>query len=406
MATGFTIGILRETQTIPDRRTALTPNAAQKLLSTNKALTILFQPSEHRVFKDCEYVEVGCVLNEDLSECDLLMGVKEVDIEALIEGKTYMFFSHTSKKQARNQPLLQAIIDKKITLIDYEYLYSFKKTRIASFGYFAGLAGGYNTLRAYGIRYELFELKPLQELLTKKQMWKELKKVSGGEHKIVISGKGKTSKGVEEVLQASGIFKVDLDGFFNKKFPSPVYYVAPPTEYVKHKENIEFTTSDFLSDPQDYESNFLRFTEVAQMFIATHYWDEHLPKLFSLDDVKSDHFKIKIIGDISCDIDGSVPTTQKTSLIEASFYDYNPSTKKVVPPFSQPKNITVMAVEKLANALPIESSEYFSERLIDHVLGYFWMDDYNNILKKATIAKNGKIKKQFAHLRSWVQEKK
>lgn len=405
MATGFTIGILRETQANPDRRTALTPNGAQKLLSINKTLTILVQPSAHRVFKDCEYTEVGCVISEDLSFCDLLLGVKEVQIDTLMEDKTYMFLSHTAKKQLHNQPLLQAIIDKKITLIDYEFLYAFKKSRIASFGYFAGLAGAYNTLRAYGLKYGHFALLPLLEISTKKQMWKELKKVIGGEHKIVITGKGRVSKGVEEVLQACGIFKVDIDGFFHKTFPDPVYYVAPPTEYVKHKEGIDFTLDDFIANPQEYESNFLRFAQVSQILIATHDWDIRSPQLFNLDEVKSDSFKIKLIGDISCDIDGSVPTTQKASTIEESFYDYNPLTKALTQAFSAEDNITVMAVDKLPSALPIESSEYFSDELINHVLGYFWMGDYNKILKKATITKNGKLKKRFTYLRGFVKEK-
>ena len=404
MATGFTIGILRETQANPDKRTALTPKGAQTLLSINKALTILVQPSADRVFKDCEYAEVGCILSEDLSTCNLLLGVKEVEIDALIEDKTYMFFSHTAKRQAHNQPLLQAIIDKKITLIDYEYLYDYKKSRIAAFGYFAGLVGAYNTLRAYGLKYGDFELKSLAEITTKKQMWKELKKVRGGEHKIVITGNGKVSKGVKEVLQACGIFKVDLDGFFHKTFPDPVYYMASPTEYVKHKNDIDFTLNDFFTNPADYESNFLRFAQVSQILIAAHYWDVRSPRLFSLDDVKSDNFKIKLIGDISCDIDGSVPTTQKVSSIEDSFYDYNPYKNALAPPFSSGKNITVMAVDNLPSALPIESSEYFSDELIDHVLGYFWMGDYNKILKKATITKNGKLKKRFAYLRDFIKE--
>ena len=404
MITEFTIGILRETQDNPDSRVALTPKGAKQLLNDYKGLVILVQPSEVRAFSDIEYIDVGCIISEDLSDCDLLMGIKEVAKESLIDGKQYMFFSHTGKKQIHNQQLLQTIINKKITLIDYEYLYAVKKERIAAFGYYAGLAGGYNTLRAYGIKNDLYNLKPLAEISTKEQMWKELKKVVGHNDKIVITGSGRVAKGVEEVMQACGIFKVDIDGFFNKKYHDPVYFIADPLQYAKHKLGIPFTFKEFKNQSKEFKSNFLRFAEVADIFIAAHYWDPRSTKLFTLDDTKSELFKIKIIGDISCDIDGSVPTTQKVCTIKESFYDYNVENGKIQEAFSDDKNITVMAVDKLPSALAVESSEYFSEKLVNHVLGYFWVGDYNKVLKKATIAKNGKIKKRFSHLRSFVQE--
>ena len=405
MITEFSIGILRETQTNPDPRVALTPNGAKKLLNDNKALSIFVQPSDSRAFNNDEYIEAGCIISEDLTICDLLLGIKEVEKSTLMEGKTYMFFSHTAKRQAHNQQLLQTIINKNITLVDYEFLYAPKKLRIAAFGYFAGLAGGYNTLRAYGMKNKLFELIPLHQITSKEHMFKELKKVIGSQDKILITGKGRVANGVEDIMQACGIFKVDIDGFFNKTYRDPVYYIADPLQYAKHKKGIPFTFKDFKTQPKDFKSNFLRFAEVASVFIAAHYWDIRSPKLFSLEDIKSELFKINIIGDITCDIDGSVPTTKRACGISESYYDYNPLTNEIEASFSGENNITVMAVDKLPGAIPVESSEYFSDQLVHHVLGYFWMGDYNKVIKKATIAKNGKIKKRFSHLKTFVQER-
>ncbi len=404
MVPSFTIGILKETQSDPDARVAITPDDAQKLLSINKSLTILVQPSEVRCFSEEEYIDAGCIISDDLSDCDLLLGIKEVDKNTLIRGKKYMFFSHTAKKQVHNQALLQAVIDKNITLIDYEFLYGEKKRRIAAFGYFAGLAGAYNTIRAYGIKKELFDLLTLKQITNKVQMFKELKKVVGMHEKILITGSGRVASGVEEVLQVCQIFKVDSDGFFNKTFRDPVYFVADPTHYAKHKQGLPFTFKDYKKQPKEFKSNFLRFAEVADIFIAAHYWDSKAPRLFNTDDVRSDLFKIDIIGDITCDINGSVPTTIKDVPIEESYYDFNKSTLKEEKAFSGIDNITVMAVSKLPSVLAKEASVHFSNQLVNHILEYFWMGDYNKVLKKATIAKNGKIKRRYAHLRTFVQE--
>ncbi len=405
MSNEFTIGILRETQETPDPRTPLTPHGAMTLLNSNKSLKILFQPSDFRAFKNEEFMEAGCILSEDLRDCDLLLGVKEVSPNTLLEGKKYMFFSHTAKKQEHNQLLLQTIIDKNITLIDYEFLYNSQKKRIAAFGYWAGLAGAYSVMRAYGLRYKLFKIKALTEIKSKDMLFKELKKVVGGHEKIVITGNGRVTSGVEEVLQACGIYKVNMDGFFNKKYTDPVYFIAEPEHYVKHKQGRDFVFKEFKKQPQMFESNFKRFTQVADVMIVGHFWDPESPKLFDAEDMVSDLFSIKLIGDITCDIDGSVPTTQRVCSLEEPYYDYNPKTGQLEKPFMADNNITVMAVDKLPGALPRESSEYFSELLVNHVLGYFWMGDYNKVLKKATIAKNGKIKKRYSYLRTFVQEK-
>lgn len=406
METKFTIGILRETQVDPDSRTPITPTGVLRLFNTHKSLAIIVQPSTVRAFKDKAYADVGCIISEDVRNCDLLMGVKEVAIDALMEGKKYLFFSHTAKKQSHNQLLLQTIINKNITLIDYEYLYVNKKNRIAAFGYFAGLAGMYSTLRASGIKTGQFALAPLAKVSDKNQMWDELKKVDAHQSKILITGNGRVSKGAEEILKACGIIKVNMDDFINKQFNFAVYYIADPLQYAKHKQGNSFTFKDYKTHPNNFESNFLRFAAVADIYVATHFWDIKSPKLFTLDDTKSKLFNIKVIGDITCDIDGSVPTTQKVSYIEAPYYDYNPQNNSSEIAFSHPDNIAIMAVDRLPSAIPIESSEYFSAQLVNHVLPYFWTGDSNKVLKKATIAKNGKIKKRFAHLRTFIKENK
>ncbi len=404
MFADFSIGILKETRDNADSRVALTPCGAKNLLATNRELTIYVQPSTNRCFTDQEYMDKGCIISEDLSMCDILLGIKEVEWNCLLEDKTYLFFSHTNKKQNCNQRLLQTIIDRKITLIDYEFLFGTGKNRIAAFGYWAGLAGAYNTLRAYGLKYDLFQLNPLDELKSKGKLIGELSKVVGKSDKILITGNGRVTSGIEEVLQTSGIYKVDLDSFLHKTFKDPVYYIAEPHHYVKKINQEDYSLKDFKRYPSKYEADFMYLANVTTILLTGHYWNPQAPKLFEMSDVLSDQFKIKLIGDIACDIEGSVPLTRKISTIKDPFYDYDPLEKRIKAPFSGDNNITMMAVNNLAGALAKEASEYFSAQLVNHVLPYFWNGDYNKVLKKATIAKNGKIKKRFSHLRTFVQE--
>ncbi len=404
MVTDFAIGILRESRDNTDSRVALTPCGAKNLLATNRALTIYVQSSPDRSFSDQEYMDAGCIMSEDLSMCEVLLGIKEVDLQTLMENKTYLFFSHTNKRQACNQKLLQTIIDKKITLIDYEFLYFYGKNRIANFGYWAGLAGAYNVLRAYGIKYGLFELNPVHEIGNKGKLINQLSRVVGRSDKILITGNGKVTSGVEEVLQSSGIYKVDKQSFLNKSFKDPVYFIAEPLLYVTKTQGDRFSMKDFKRHPSTYESDFKYLAKVSDVLITAHYWNPLAPKLFELDDITSDWFKIGLIGDIACDIEGSVPLTKKISPLKDPFYDFDPQEKRIKIPFSGDKNITMMSVDNLAGAIAKESSEYFSSQLVNHVLPYFWNGDYNKVLKKATIAKNGKIKKRYSHLRTFVQE--
>lgn len=404
MVADFTIGILRESRDNSDSRVALTPYGAKNLLATNRSLTIYVQPSQDRSFSEQEYMDAGCFISEDLSMCEVLLGVKEPGLHSLLENKSYLFFSHTNKKQRNNQKILQEVLNKKITLIDYEFLYFYGKNRIANFGYWAGLVGAYNVLRAYGIKYGLFALEPVHKLENKGNLINQLSKVVGRNDKILITGNGRVTSGVEEVLQASGIYKVDKGSFLSSSFKDPVYFVAEAPLYVKNIYGDVFSMKNFRKHPFDYESDFMYLAKATNVLITAHYWHPLAPKLFELDEVNSDWFKIGLIGDITCDILGSIPLTKKICSLQESFYDFDPQEKRIETPFSGDKNITIMSIDNLAGALAKESSEYFSTQLVNHVLPYFWNGDYNKVLKKATIAKNGKIKKRYSHLKSFVQE--
>src|SRR6056297_1354366 len=158
------IGILRETKSPPDRRVPLTPAQCNQLLQMYPDIELLVQPSLNRCFRDTEYMEAGLPVQENLKDCDILLGVKEVDIPALIPDKTYLFFSHTAKEQPYNRRLLQEICNMNITLVDYEYLTRADHSRVVAFGRWAGIVGAYNGIRAYGQRTGAFSLRPAWKL--------------------------------------------------------------------------------------------------------------------------------------------------------------------------------------------------------------------------------------------------
>lgn len=397
------IGLLKETKTPPDRRAALTPRTATMLLQKFENVELCIQPSEIRAFKDSEYEEKGLKLKQDLTECDILLGVKEVKIEKLIPGKTYMFFAHVAKKQEHNKPLLKAMMDKRITLIDYEYLKYKNGRRIVAFGYWAGLVGAYNGLRAWQKRFENKDLKPAHEFHDKKEMFDYIKDIKIEKpFKIVITGGGRVATGATETLKAFGIQEVIPEEFLMEKFDYPVFTRLDPCHYVRHKEGREFDLWYFFKHPQEYVSTFKPYTKVADMYIAAHFWDPKSPKFFTAEDTKSPDFNIKVVADISCDLEGPVGSTLRASTIAEPFYDFDPKTGTEKPPFSSEEHITVMAVDNLPGELPRDASEAFSETLVEKVLPYLLGDDEEGIIQRATIVKDGKLTENFKYLEDWV----
>lgn len=414
------IALIREGKTPPDRRVPLTPTQCKEVLDkyriTDENFEILVQPSPIRCFSEDEYREAGCRITEDINEASILLGVKEVPKPQLIEGKTYLFFSHTIKEQPYNRDLLQKIIEKKIRLIDYEPLTDQTGNRVIAFGRYAGIVGAYNGVLTYGKRFGLFDLKPANQCFDMKEMWQEFEKVKLPTIKIAVTGGGRVAKGSIEVLKGMKIKEVTPEEFLNNNYNEVVFTQLNSEDYHHRKTDKAFVTKEFYEEPQKYESSFLDFAKETDLLIAAAYWNPKSPVLFTKKDMKQNDFKIKVIADITCDIEGSIPSTNRASTIAEPVYDYNVETESEEKPFSDEKNITVMAVDNLPCELPRDASRDFGRELIDQVLPYLLFEDNLDYLKqhnftdgnriaRATITKDGKLTKEFEYLRGYLEGK-
>ncbi|MFN3403265.1 MAG: NAD(P)-dependent oxidoreductase [Cytophagaceae bacterium] len=398
------IGILREGRIPTDRRVPLLPQQCRQIVEKYPSVNFFIQPSPERCIKDDEYKNLGLTVQEDMSNCDILFGVKEVPIPLLIPDKTYFFFSHTIKKQPHNRKLLQTILEKRITLIDYECLTDVNGNRIIAFGRYAGIVGTYNAFYTLGKRYRIYDLKRAFQCFDFSEVKEELKKVRLPAHlKIVLTGGGRVSNGAIEILSLLGIRKVSPTEFLEKKFDEPVFAQLRSVDYHRHKEGLDFESKEFHTNPEKYYSTFYKFEKAADMLIAGAYWDPKAPALFTKEDMQRDEFKIKIVADITCDIDGSIPCTKRASSINDPVYDYNPFTGELELPFSRPSNITVMAIDNLPGELARDASGDFGKQLMENVLPHLLGDDKDQIVQRATIAKNGCLTPGFLYLKDYVK---
>ncbi|NQU54627.1 MAG: alanine dehydrogenase [Bacteroidetes bacterium] len=396
------IGILREGKTPPDKRVPLTPEQCIEVQQKFPNVSILVQPSPIRSFKNKEYSNLGIKLNEDLSDCDILLGVKEVRIEDFIEGKIYLFFSHTIKKQKYNRKLLQAVLEKNIQLVDYEVLTNKEGFRIIGFGRFAGLVGAYNGFRVFGLRENLFELKPAHLCEDLLEMYSELDKIKIPPIKISVTGDGRVAGGVLEILEHLKIKRVSPESFLTEKETNPVYTQLLPANYVQRKDGNTFDLIHFFNHPEMYENAFQPFAKATDMLIASAYWHPKAPVLFTADEMKQANFNISVISDITCDIEGSIPSTKKASTIDDPFYDYNPETGELETAFSNLNNISVQAVDNLPCELPKDASLDFGRNLIEKVFPSLFGNDVDEVVKRGSITKDGKLTKRFSYLQGFA----
>ncbi|MDX1627592.1 MAG: NAD(P)-dependent oxidoreductase [Fulvivirga sp.] len=396
------IGIIREDKIPVDKRVPFTPFQCKELKESYPGLEVVCQKSDIRCYADEEYQENNVDVVEDVTDCDILMGVKEVPMEKLIPNKTYLFFSHTIKKQPYNQQLLQEILKKKIRLIDYETLTNENGQRVVAFGRYAGIVGAYNGILAYGKRYNLFDLRPAHECFDLEDLKTEFEKVDLPTIKIAITGGGRVAKGAMEVLNGMGIRKVSPVKYLENDYNEPVYTQLNSRDYNKPKGGHLFSRKQFYDSPEKFEGDFLKYAHVSDMLIASAFWDPRAPVLFRKEDVMDPAFKIRVIADITCDIEGSIPSTKRPSTIDDPLYDYNPSEDIVEPAFNDEGNITVMAVDNLPCELPRNASEDFGRDLIDHVIPYLLGDDDTGIIRRGTITKNGHLADLYAYLEDYA----
>lgn len=395
------IGVLREEKSPPDKRVPLTPLICSEISRSHLNVEIVVQPSKIRCYSDDEYTSFGITLQEDLSDCDVLMGVKEVPKEQLIPEKKYFFFSHTIKKQAHNKKLMHALIEKKIHMIDYETLTDKNNNRIIGFGRYAGVVGAYNGILGYGLKYDLFRLKPAHMCRDRAEMEEELKRVKLPNIKIALTGGGRVANGVIETLSALRIRKVTPEEFLGNSFREPVYCQLNPRDYVERPDDHNFDLNDFFKHPEHFISKFVAFTKVTDLFISAHYWDPRSPKMFTLEDMKAPDFHISVIADITCDIDGSVPTTIRSSTIPHPFYGYNIKEDKEDLPFNK-DTICIMAVDNLPCELPRDASDDFGKDLKERVLPFIFGEDKDKVIERASICTNGKLTHGFEYLSDYA----
>lgn len=400
----ISIGIVRETKIPPDRRVALTPSQCQKLIRQHEGLNILVQPSTYRCFSDEEYELAGVTLSEDLSTCQVLLGVKEVKIGALLEQKTYFFFSHTAKKQVYNRELLRAAVDKEITLVDYEYLTDAMGARVVAFGHWAGVVGAYNALRAAGLSTGRFRLKPAHECFDLEELKGELTKVDPGSIRIVLTGGGRVAGGAVEILEMAGISSTDPEHFLKEEFEQAVYTRLDPWHYTVRKDGAEFDFDHFVAHPDRYENNFTAFAKRTDLFIACHFWDPRSPVLLTQEDLRSGDLPLSIVADISCDIAGPIASTLRASTIAEPFYGYDPVKGKEAEPFKD-KAITVMAVDNLPGELPRDASTDFGAALVEQVIPELLGLTETGMLQRASIASRGALTDRYAYLRDFLDGK-
>jgi len=394
------IGIIKEGKTPPDKRVPFSPEQCETLVK-EFGLNLVVQPSKVRCFKDKEYSDLGVVLQEDLSDCDVLFGVKEVRKEDLIPGKKYFFFSHTIKEQPYNKTLLQTLLAKQIQMVDYECLQHNDGGRILGFGRYAGIVGSYNALLAWGQRTKTFELKPANLCEDMTEITSELQKIKLIDVKIVLTGNGRVAQGAIELLELAGITGVKPEEYIKQSFDKAVYTQMRCHHYYNLNDGKDFSYDHFYKNSKDYQVNFLPYLNPSDIFISCHYWDNESGVLFNVEDCLTAEFKTKVIADITCDIQGSVPSTLRSTTIADPLFGFNPATNSEVNTFDE-NGITIMAVDNLPCELPKDASKDFGKALIKNIIPELLNEDKNNIINRASICLNGELNTYYQYLKSYA----
>ncbi|MGV9003812.1 NAD(P)-dependent oxidoreductase [Flavobacterium sp.] len=397
-------GIIKERKNPPDRRVVFSPEELVALQQQFPSAEIAVEASDIRVFDDAAYEALGITVKEDISDCEVFFGVKEIPVDYLIPNKKYFFFSHTIKKQPYNRALLQAVLTKNIELYDHETIVDANNKRLIGFGRYAGIVGAYNGFRAFGIKYDLFQLPKAETLSSKDDLISRIKRQTLPNIKIVVTGHGKVGLGIKEILDGVKIKEVSPEDFLTKNFSQPVYTQIDMMDYNKRKDGASSSKQDFYKNPQEYTSDFGRFTKAADIYMAGHFHGNNAPDILTREMLNAVDNKIKVVADISCDVDGPVACTLKASTIADPFFGYLPSEHKEVA-HTHPGSIMVMSVDNLPCELPKDASEGFGVMFMEHVIPAFFNNDADGILARAKITENGKLTPRFAYLQDYVDGK-
>ncbi|EDM43366.1 hypothetical protein SCB49_01387 [unidentified eubacterium SCB49] len=401
----ITFAILKERKNPPDRRVVFSPEKLKEAAAQFPEARFIVEASDIRIFPDSAYKEAGFEVLQDVSEADVMLGVKEVPVEALIPNKKYFYFSHTIKKQPYNRKLLVAMLEKNIEMFDHETIVKNNGARLIGFGRYAGLVGAYNGFRALGIREGLFNLPKVESLADLDAVKAELDKITLPAIKILLTGTGKVAFGAKEILDHLKIKQISDALYLTSQFTEPVYVMADVMEYAKRKDGKVGDKFAFYKDPTPYESNFMPYARETDFFIAGHFYGNNAPYLFTREDAKQKDFRINLIADISCDIDGPVAATIKASTIADPFFGYDPQTESEVA-MDEKGAITMMTVDNLPCELPKDASEGFGEMFLESVIPAFFDGDKDGVLNRARMTTNeGKLSERFEYLKDYVAGK-
>ncbi|MFX3625810.1 MAG: NAD(P)-dependent oxidoreductase [bacterium] len=395
------IALIREYKQPADERVALSPKQAAQVMKDFPNVEVVAESSPERCYTDEDYKAVGVNVQEDVSDADILLGVKEVPIKNLIPNKTYLFFSHTIKKQPYNKEMLQEIIKRNIKLVDYECLEWKEGGRVLGFGHFAGIVGAYNGLLTWGKKFTRYNLTPAHELKTYEALKEHLNTIDFPPMKIAICGDGRVGHGSVELLKNAGIKQVNREEYLKGVFNEPVFVHLSPKDFYARKDGSKWSREHFFVHPEEYKGTFDQYTPVTDLMINAIYWEEKIPVYFTKEDMKTPDFRIKVIADITCDVEGSIPCTLRPTPIEDPVIGWDSYAFKEVEPYLG-NSVDIMAVTNLPCELPADASQEFGSSMVNHIMPLLIGGDKDDIIKRATIAEGGKLTEHYSYLEDYI----
>ncbi len=430
------IGIRHEDKYAMERRAPLTPKHVKRL-TDQKKLDIIIQASDKRIFTEDEYRKAGAKVASDLKDCDVILGVKEIPLDFFEPHKTYVFFSHVIKGQPYNMPMLKRMMELKCNLIEYEKVMDEQGKRLIFFGRYAGLAGMINSLWALGLRLKdygfaskLAKMKQAKDYHSLKEA-KEAISAVGQQiaeegipselrpYVVVFTGYGNVSQGAQEILNWLPVKEISpeklLTLHLRRKLPDNLIYkvVFKEEDMVERIDGQPFDLQDYYTYPEKYRSKFEQYLPYISMLINCVYWDSKYPRLVTKEALKKlfakGRPKLTVIGDISCDVEGSVECTLKPATIEKPIYVYDPETETISDGHSR-DGMLVMAVDILPAELPRDASESFGDVLINFVKPIVDADfdepfediDLPKAIKKGLILLNGELTPEYMYLEKYL----
>jgi len=397
------LGLIRERKNPPDNRVPLTPQQCAEIMAERPGINIVVETSPDRCYTDNEYREQNIPVVTDLSQCDVLLGVKEVPVDHLIPGKTYFFFSHTKKLQPYNKKLMRAMIQKNIRMIDYECLTHTDGQRILGFGFFAGVVGAHNGILTYGRKHKLFELPAAYGIRNYAELISFYDDLKLPPVKIAVTGSGKVASGILEIMSHLDIQSVEPVDYLSKEYEYPVYTHLKGNTLYERITDGGYDRESFHQHPETYRSLFQPYMAQTDILMNGIYWDKHIARLFEKEDALREDFRISVIADITCDTDGSVPINLGSSTIADPVYGIDRQTLAKTAPFlSAQQTIDVMAVDNLPNELPRDASKYFGAHFEKYVLDALLSGYDHELIDRATICAGGRLGQSYDYMADYA----